>query len=65
MTLDYDDLPPLTERCDCYRGIRYTGGNGPVPCELCDGTDRPTEFGMAVLDLVRRFGAKEGHDARK
>jgi len=49
MTLDFDDLPPLTEACHC-------SGWDPSACPVCKGTGmKPTEFGEAVLDLVRTY----------
>lgn len=64
--LSFSDLPPLTEYCDCDNGVRsiskddvYGAWEKTVPCRQCDCGERPTEFGRAVLDLVRRFAGKE------
>lgn len=58
LKLDFNDLPPLEKRCGrCFGG--RTSGDGPfdepITCRWCDGTgELPTEFGRAVLDLVRK-----------
>lgn len=58
MKLDFDDLPPLEEeRCsNCCRGMLFPDGPVGVPCARCGGTGgpAPTEFGLAVLELVDR-----------
>ena len=58
--IDFDDLPPLEERCrgcfDTADGRRMTWVDGElVICPECGGRGtRPTAFGRAVLDFVRR-----------
>lgn len=58
MKLDFDDLPPLEEdRCgNCCQGWLFPDGPEGVPCGRCGGTGgpAPTEFGLAVLELVAR-----------
>lgn len=56
MPLGFNDLPLLTEQCYCCNRFIFPDGPEPVPCpEGCVNSIRPTEFGRAVLDLVRTF----------
>lgn len=57
--IEFSDLPPLTEYCSCDNGVRRNyveRGDEGVPCTLCRDGTRPTEFGLAVLELIRLFG---------
>jgi hypothetical protein len=62
MKLDFADLPPLTEPCTCTGGpkpwerIKYDGDGQPYKCVECNGYEKPTEFGEAVLALIENFG---------
>lgn len=53
--IEFDDLPPLQERCRCASRPVFVDGK-EAPCQRgCVNGQRPTEFGRAVLELVRTF----------
>ncbi len=59
----FEDLPPLTEYCDCSEGLVFIGHHPDGDeiwgqCTLCRDVMKPTDFGKAVLELVRIYGGK-------
>jgi len=62
MTLDFDDLPSMEEFCDCYEAYEENGRHKysksrkeRIPCEECVDGECPTEFGWAIINLVRKY----------
>jgi hypothetical protein len=58
VTIDFDDLPPLTEQCDCWGGERPITKCSKVlvKCVRCKNGIRPSKFGIAVLNLLKDYG---------
>ena len=58
MKLDFYDLPPLVEDCvRCWTdrdGNRWSREEERTRCDCMDHR-RPTEFGQAVLGLIKKF----------
>lgn len=62
MPLTFADLPPLEVKCEACSGEGFSthphadGRDRRHPCSQCDMRGYvPSEFGEAVLDLVRKY----------